>query len=55
MGTVEGAYVSRADYGAVPVAHQDIIAIFEAVRARAVADALLALLELLEKTEIPGN
>ena len=41
-----------ADDCAIPVAHHDIVAILEAVRARAVADALLALLELLEQPEI---
>ena len=47
-----GAYMSWADDCAIPVAHHDIVAILEAVRARAVADALLALLELLEQPEI---
>jgi hypothetical protein len=41
-----------ADDGAVPVAHHIVVAVLEAVGARAVADALLALLELLEQAEI---
>ena len=48
-------YVSGADNSTVPVAHHDIVPILETIGARAVADALLALLELLEETEIPGN
>lgn len=31
-----------------PVAHEDIIAVFETVRARAITNTLLALLKLLE-------
>jgi hypothetical protein len=50
-----GAYVPWADDRAVPVAHQDIVAVLEPIRARAIADALLALLELLEKAEISWN
>jgi len=44
--------MSRADDCPVPVAHHDIVRIVEAVRTRAVSDALLALLELLEKPEV---
>ena len=40
---------------AVPMAHHDIVSILETIRARAVADALLALLELLEQTEVARN
>ena len=35
------------DDGAVPVGHEDIIAILEAIRARSIADTLLAFLEFL--------
>ena len=44
--------MSRADDCAVPVAHHDIVSILETIRAGAVADTLLALLELLEQTEV---
>jgi hypothetical protein len=37
--------VTWTDNGAVPVGHEDIIAILEAVRARSIPDALLALFE----------
>jgi hypothetical protein len=40
--------MSRADDSAVPVGHHDIVSILEAVGAGAIADALLALLELFE-------
>ena len=44
--------MAGADDGAVPLAHEDVVAVLEAVGARAVADALLALLELFEQAEI---
>ena len=47
--------MARSDDSAVPVAHHDIVAVLEAVRARAIADTLLALLELLEQAEVPGD
>ena len=53
--TSKNTYVSWADDCAVPVAHHDIVSILETIRARAVADALLALLELLEQTEVARN
>lgn len=37
---------------AIPLAHHDIIAILETVRARAIADTFLTLLEFLQKAEI---
>ena len=37
---------------AVPMAHHDIVSILETIRARAVSNTLLALLELLEQTEV---
>ena len=48
-------HMSWANDSAVPVAHHDIVAVLETVRARSIADALLALLELLEQSEIAGN
>jgi hypothetical protein len=48
-------YVSWTDYGAVPVGHEDIVAVLEAIRARSVADTLLALFELLEQAEVAWN
>lgn len=47
--------MAGSDDSAVPVAHHDIVAVLEAIRARAIADALLALLELLEQAEVPGD
>ena len=47
--------MSRANDCAVPVAHHDIVSILETVRAGAVADALLAFLELLKQAEISGH
>ena len=41
----DGTYVAWTDDGAVPVGHEDIIAILEAIRARSVADALFAFFE----------
>lgn len=41
----EGTYMAWADDGAVPVGHEDIIAILKAIRARSIADAFLAFLE----------
>ena len=48
-------YVAWTDDGAVPIGHEDIIAILEAVRARSIADALLAFFELLEQAEVAWN
>ena len=48
-------HMSRTDDSTCPVAHEDIVAILKTVRARAIADTLLALLELFEETEVPGN
>ena len=44
--------MARTDDGAVPVAHHDIVAIFETVRARAVSDSFFALFELLEQAKV---
>lgn len=44
--------MSRANNCAIPVAHHNIITILETVRARAIPDALLTLLEFLQKAEI---
>ena len=43
----KGTYVTWTDDGAVPVGHEDIIAILETIRARSIADTLLAFLEFL--------
>ena len=43
----ERTYVSWADDGTVPVRHEDIVAVLEAIGARSVSDALLALLKFL--------
>jgi hypothetical protein len=47
--------MSRANDCPIPVAHHDIVTIFQTVRARSIADAFLAFLELLKKAEISGN
>jgi len=47
--------MSRADNGAVPVAHRDIVAILETVRAGAVSDTLLALLKLFQEAKVSRN
>jgi len=44
--------MSWADNCSVPFAHHDIVRIIEAIRTRAVSDALLALLELLEEPKV---
>jgi len=44
----ETAYMSWTDDSAVPVAHQYIVAVFQSVRARAIPNAFLSLLELFE-------
>lgn len=46
------AYMSWTDDGSIPVAHEDVVSIFETVRARAITDALLALLEFFEQAEV---
>ncbi len=38
--------------GAVPVAHQEVLAVLEAIAARLGAEALFALFELLEEAEV---
>ena len=43
----ERTYVSWTDDGTVPVRHEDIVAVLEAIGARSVSDALLTLLESL--------
>ena len=43
----ERTYVSWTDDGTVPVGHEDIVAVLEAIGARSVSDALLTLLEFL--------
>lgn len=48
-------HMSWTDDCAVPVAHHDIVAILETVRARPVTNALLALLEFFEQPKIPGD
>ena len=52
---VESTYVPRSEDGSVPVAHHDVVAIGESVAAGAIANALLALLELFHQLEITGN
>jgi hypothetical protein len=51
----KSTYVSWANDGAVPVGHEDIVAVLKTVGTRPVADALLTLLELLEQAEVAWN
>jgi hypothetical protein len=51
----KGTYVAWTDDGAVPVGHEDVIAILETIRARPIADALLSLFEFLEQAEVAWN
>ena len=51
-GGESSTYVSWTDDSAIPVGHEDIVAVLEAIRARSVADALLSFFELLEQAEI---
>jgi len=41
----KGTYVSWTDDSAIPVGHEDIITILEAIRTRSIADTLLAFFE----------
>lgn len=45
-------YVRRSQYRSVPVAHEQILAIFQAITACLGAKALFALLELLQQPKI---
>jgi hypothetical protein len=47
--------VSWTDDSAIPVGHEDIVAVLEAIGTRSVADALLSFFELLEQTEVAWN
>jgi hypothetical protein len=52
---MRGTYVSWTDDGTVPVGHEDIVAVLEAIGARSIADALLAFFELLEQAKVAWN
>ena len=45
-------YVSWTDDSTIPVRHEDIVAVLEAIGTRSVADALLSFFELLEQPEV---
>ena len=47
--------MSWTNDGAIPIGHEDIVAVLEAIRARSVADALLTLFELLKQAEVAWN
>ena len=49
------SHVRRAHYRPRPVPHIGVSEVVHAVRDRAVADALLALVELLEEAEVAGD
>ena len=51
----ESTYVSWTDDSTIPVRHENIVAVFEAIRTRSVADALLSFFELLEQAEVAWN
>jgi hypothetical protein len=44
--------MSRSDDSTIPIGHHQVVAVIEPIRARAVADAFLALLKLLEQPEV---
>lgn len=41
-----------ANDGSIPIAHEDVFAILQAIRARAIADTLFTLLEFFKEAEI---
>lgn len=45
-------YMAGSNNSAIPPTHHDVVAVFEAVRARAIADALFALFELFKQAEV---
>lgn len=45
-------YMAGANDGSIPVAHQDVIAILQAIGARPIADTFLALFEFFKEAEI---
>lgn len=45
----------RPQDGAIPVAHEQVLRVLQAVAARLGAEALLALLELLQQAEVAGD
>ena len=47
--------MGRAEDSAVPVAHEQVFGVLEAIAAGFCAEALLALLELLEEAEVAGH
>ena len=49
------SHVRRAHYRPGPVSHVGVSEVVHAVRDRAVADALFALVELLEEAEVAGD
>ena len=55
IGGRHAAHVARADDGARPVTHPYVVAIVHAVADGPVADAFLALLQLLQQPEIPRH
>ena len=44
--------MAGANDGSIPVAHQDVIAILQAIGARPIADTFLALFEFFKEAEI---
>lgn len=54
-GPCAGTYMTRSNNGSIPVAHEDIIAVLQPIRARAIADTFLTLLEFFKEAEISWN
>ena len=51
----ESTYASWTDDSAIPIGHEDIVAVLEAMGTRSVADALLSFFEFLEQVEVVRN
>jgi len=54
-GILGGTYMARANNGSIPIAHHDILAVLQAIRARAITNAFLAFLEFFKEAEISRN
>jgi hypothetical protein len=51
----EVPYVGRTEDGAVPVAHEEILWVFETVAACLCSETFFAFLEFLQEAEVAGN
>ena len=51
----ENTHMRRSQDGTVPVAHEQILAIFQPVTASFCAKTLFSFLQLLQQTKVPGD